>query len=158
MFATFLNPAPEFLGGDGEWGRIIRLDGVEAFVGEAISADQDRGQANLDRLGDMIDGFAQVLSGDIRYAGVSAANQNSMNGRQRLVHERDGGYARENRECGWLLVGGWGARGGGGGRFWRRHCERRWWWSREKRMRWDEILGERGISWNRNRFIIGFEL
>jgi hypothetical protein len=115
------------------------LDGIEAFIGEAISADQDRGQADLDRLGDMIDGLAQVLSSGIGGASVVVADQGGMNGRQILAHKRDGGYAGEDCEVGRLLRGVEGVGGGGGGSFCRRHCERRWSWSRGKRGRWGEL-------------------
>ena len=100
------------------------MDSVEAFVREAISADQDRGQADLDRLGDVIDGLAQVLNGNVGYASVLVVDQNGMNGRQRFIHKWDGGYAGEDCESGRLLGGGGGVGGGGGGSFCRGHCVR----------------------------------
>jgi len=60
----------------------------------------------------MINGLAQVLDGNVGYASVVVVDQNGMDGRQRLIHEWDVGYAREDGEGGRLL-GGIGGRGGG---------------------------------------------
>lgn len=63
----------------------------------------------------MIDGLAQVLGSYVGYASVLVVDQSGMNGRQRLIHKRDGGDAGEDCEGGWLLRGG-GVGGGGRGR------------------------------------------
>ena len=86
----------------------------------------------MDRLGDVIDGLAQVLGSNIGHASVMVVDQNGVDARQRFVHKRDGGYAGEDCEGGRLLgaAGGVGGGGSGGGGFCCRHCERRgrWWW------------------------------
>jgi hypothetical protein len=69
----------------------------------------------------VIDGLAQVLDGNVGYAGVLVVDQNGMDGRQRFIHEWDGGYAGEDCEGGRLLGGGGSIRGGGGGSFCRGH-------------------------------------
>ena len=93
------------------------MDEFEAFDRQAINTDQDRGEADLDRLGDVIDGLAQVLGSEIGCVGVVVVDQNGVDGRQRFVHKRDGGNAGEDREVGRLLgiTGGGGDGGGGGG-------------------------------------------
>ena len=93
MLPTLGDLLLQFLGGDGERSRAVRLNDIEALVCEAIKADQDRGEADLDRLGDVIDGLAQVLGSCIGHTSVSVVDQSGMDGRQILVYERDGSYA-----------------------------------------------------------------
>lgn len=114
MIRSLENSVLQFFGSDGEWSGIVRLDEVEALDCQAISADQDRGEADLDRLGDVIDRLSQVLGSDIGCVGVVVVEQNGADGLQRFVHKRDGGNAGEDREVGRLL-GVTGCRGGGGG-------------------------------------------